>query len=71
MRVPDRARKKLRPAGRDDDPAADLLDDLRGLAFRIRRNDHRPGDGEDPVQPAGDDVARESRREADDMHVRS
>ena len=50
-------------------PQPTSLDDLRGLALRVRSDDHRPCDGEDPVQPARDDVAGEAGGESDDVHV--
>ena len=65
------AREQLRTVRRHDDAAADLLDDLRRLAVGVGRDDHRPADGEDAVQPARNDVAREPAREPDDVDVRA
>src|SRR4029077_13012484 len=61
VRIPDRARKQLGTAWRHDYAAADLLDDLRGLALRIGGDDHRPRNGQHAVEPARDDVASETR----------
>ena len=67
VRVANRAGEQLGTARRDDDPTADLLHDLRGLAVVVRRHDHRPGDSEDAVQPTRDDVARKTGRKTDDV----
>ena len=70
MRAADRVREHVRTPGLDDDPAADALDELRGLALGVRRADDRACDGEDAVEPARDDVAGEPAREPDDVDVR-
>src|SRR2546423_11888264 len=70
VRAADRGGDELRPAGRDDDAAADRLDELRGLALAVGGDDHRPADGEDAVEPARHDVAGETAREPDDVDVR-
>ena len=70
MRAADRVREQLRAPGLDDDPAADALDELRGLALGVRGADDRACDREDAVEPARDDVAREPAREPDDVDVR-
>src|SRR6478752_1410578 len=69
VRVANRAREQLGTPRRDDDTTTHPLDDLRRLALRVGRHNHRPCDGEDAVQPARDDVAGEPRREADDVDV--
>src|SRR5581483_5648837 len=70
VRAADRAREQLGPARRDDDPAADVEDDLGRLAVGVGRDDHGPTRGQDPVEPARDDVAGEALREADDVDAR-
>src|SRR6266511_3155952 len=47
--IADRPCEQLRSSRRDDDSAVDALHDLRRLALRVRRHDHRPGNGENPV----------------------
>ena len=63
-------RREPRLAGRDDDAAADSVDEARRLAVGVRGDDDRARDREDPVQAARDDVAGEPACEADDVHVR-
>src|SRR6266545_619866 len=52
VRVPDRSREQLWSARGHDDPAADPLDNLGRLALRLRSDDHRSRDRQNPVQPA-------------------
>src|SRR6266545_3829626 len=70
VRISDRSREQLWSARGHDDPAADPLDNLGRLAVRLRSDDHRPRDRQNPVQPTRDDVAGETRSEPDDVHVR-
>ena len=63
-----RASSSGRPGGTTI-PQSIRADDLRRLALRVRRDDHGPGDGEDPVEAARDDVAGKARREPDDVDV--
>src|SRR5207302_4104204 len=58
------------PARRYDDAAADAPDDGRSLAVGIGRDDDGPAGGENPVEPAGDDVSRESAGKTDVMDMR-
>src|SRR4051794_12470844 len=67
--VPDRACEQLGAPRRYDHPAADLLDDLRRLAVGVGGDDHGPGDGEDAVEPARDDIPGETPGEADHVDV--
>ena len=69
MRIADGARKQLRTTGRNDDAATRLRDHLRGFALRVGGDDDGFRDGEDPIQTARHDVARETRRETHDVDV--
>src|SRR6266511_900620 len=70
VRVPDRTRKQFGPCRRDDDATVDRFDHLRGLALGVRRHYHRSSYREDAVEPARHDVARQPRREPNDVDVR-
>ena len=67
--VPDHRGDQLGPARRDDDAAADLLDEPHRLAVGVRGDEHRSPDREDPVETARHDVAREPARETDVVEI--
>src|SRR5262249_61403435 len=70
-RLADGACEEVGPGGWYDHATTHLADETCRLARLVGRDDHRPAGGEDPVQPARDDVPGQALREPDDVEVRA
>ena len=68
---PDLLGNQIGPARRSDDSAPDAANELRGLAVLLGCGDDRSSGREDPVHATGNDVARQSTPEADEVDVRA